>query len=74
MAATAQSQGLTNTLYVGDLHPLASDGTLHAKFSQIGPVVSARICRDITTRGSLGYGYVNFEDEKHGTFCFFLTF
>ncbi|CAH8873381.1 unnamed protein product [Trichobilharzia szidati] len=66
MAATAPSQGIMNSsLYVGDLHPQATDTTLQAKFSKIGPVLSARICRDLVTRQSLGYGYVNFVDPKH---------
>nr|NP_001088471.1 uncharacterized protein LOC495336 [Xenopus laevis]AAH84798.1 LOC495336 protein [Xenopus laevis] len=52
------------SLYVGDLHPDINDDQLRMKFSEIGPVAVAHVCRDVTSRKSLGYGYVNFEDPK----------
>ncbi|RHN51251.1 putative polyadenylate binding protein [Medicago truncatula] len=63
-ALTGTGRFETASLYVGDLERNVNEGQLYDLFSQIAPVLSARVCRDQMTQSSLGYGYVNYSNAR----------
>lgn len=66
--ASANTNKSTYALYVGDLAPDVVEVQLFDTFGHVGDIVSVRVCRDLVTSKSLGYGYVNFASAEAGKF------
>lgn len=53
------------SLYVGDLSAQVEEKDILNIFSKMSGLLSVRICRDVISKKSLGYGYINFKDTKY---------
>ncbi|XP_022745916.1 polyadenylate-binding protein 2-like [Durio zibethinus] len=63
-AGAGNNQFVTTSLYVGDLDFSVTETQLFEYFNQVGQVVTVRVCKDLSTRRSLGYGYVNYGNPQ----------
>jgi len=61
---TTKKPNISNSLYVGDLHPDINETFLFDLFRDIGTIQSIKVCRDNVTNKSLGYAYVNFQKPE----------
>lgn len=67
--ASASSMN-SGSLFVGDIAPDLTEAALYDFFQTCGSVASVRICRDVSTRRSLGYAYVNFHNVEDANTAF----
>ncbi|XP_059167531.1 putative mediator of RNA polymerase II transcription subunit 26 [Physella acuta] len=52
------------SVFVGDLPSNVNESELYQKFSQIGTVLSVKLCRDFESGTPLGYGYVVYQEYE----------
>ena len=53
------------SLYIGDLSFDVKENDILEIFSKMSGLLSVRICRDVISEKSLGYGYINFQSKKY---------
>ncbi|MBA0751472.1 hypothetical protein Gogos_000393 [Gossypium gossypioides] len=63
-AGGGNNQFVPTSLYVGDLDSSVTEAQLYDYFAHVGPVLTVRVCKDLSTRRSLGYGYVNYGNPQ----------
>jgi RNA recognition motif-containing protein len=54
-----------SSLYIGDLSTKIQENDILNIFSKMSGLESVRICRDVISKKSLGYGYINFKKTKY---------
>eukprot|EP00796_Vickermania_ingenoplastis_P006179 gene6179-4457_t len=52
------------SLYVGELDPNIKENDLLNLFSPFGTILTVRVCRDMVSQRSLGYGFINYESHE----------
>ena len=65
VSGVSQQPGLKYSktcLYVAELAQDVTEAMLHEKFTTAGPVLSIRVCRDTSSRHSLKFAYINFQN------------
>lgn len=52
------------SLYVGELDLTIRENDLLNLFSPFGTILAVRVCRDMVSQRSLGYGFINYENQE----------